>query len=722
MANNEELILNVETNSPYVIGAVAKVEQLPNGALITITDKSGTTTATVLNGVDGTGIASATLNADYTLTLLFTDGTSMTTTSIRGATGESGVYCGADEPTNPDVNVWVDPTGDPYPMEDEIADAVDDWITAHPEYVTTVQDGAITVPKFAAGVVDTGLNKVGYPAESKATGDAIAADRTRLTAVEGEADALDARITSLATLTEGSTTGDAELIDARTVGSTTYASLHQAIDTEFTNVKSDYNVVDSYLDVETGVNRFDVNRITENYYLNNGVPAPLNDWNISNYIYVGDVKSVVCSGEYNGNRAGCTMYFLSTYDEMKNYKATKSNATTYTVESGIAYIRFCYHPSLWSNIMVEEGTIASAYTPYEVKGVTLKPSPYNEPIELEDFGEVLKTSFAPIWGERNISYPNTNKFVTYQGAVADYTNASYSSDILCDGFKVRQIKFNGSAWSGIPAIVFFNSSDAVVSTFPSEPPSSATLYADELITFPDSAEYFILNNLTNLGAFRPPLIKEVSKYNASNWQGIKWVVVGDSLTELNQRTTQHYFDYIVDKTDINVYNMGVSGTGYARGADTNNAFYQRISAVPIDADVITIFGSFNDLSAGLELGTVTDSGTTTLCGCINKTIDNLLAVLPLANFGIVTPCPWSWTNPASVDSAASQYCDAIIQICRNRGIPCLDLFHNSLLRPWESSFRELAYTRDEGNGVHPDENGHKLIAPRFKGFLDTLLI
>ena len=116
MANNEELILNVETTSPYVIGAVAKVEQLPNGALITIVDKNGTTTATVLNGVDGTGIASATLNDDYTLTLLFTDGTSTTTASIRGATGESGVYCGETEPTNPEVNVWIDPTdGDSFP-------------------------------------------------------------------------------------------------------------------------------------------------------------------------------------------------------------------------------------------------------------------------------------------------------------------------------------------------------------------------------------------------------------------------------------------------------------------------------------------------------------------------------------------------------------------------------------------------------------------------------
>ena len=41
-------------------------------------------------GEDGNGIASAVLNSDYTLTLTFTDGTSYTTPSIRGATGATG--------------------------------------------------------------------------------------------------------------------------------------------------------------------------------------------------------------------------------------------------------------------------------------------------------------------------------------------------------------------------------------------------------------------------------------------------------------------------------------------------------------------------------------------------------------------------------------------------------------------------------------------------------
>ena len=50
---------------------------------------------TPVKGVDyfdgGNGIASAVLNADYTLTLTFTDGTSYTTPSIRGEQGIQGI-------------------------------------------------------------------------------------------------------------------------------------------------------------------------------------------------------------------------------------------------------------------------------------------------------------------------------------------------------------------------------------------------------------------------------------------------------------------------------------------------------------------------------------------------------------------------------------------------------------------------------------------------------
>lgn len=63
---------------------------LTDGTSYTTSSIRGATGQTGATGATGNGIQSAVLNSDYTLTLTFTDGTSYTTTSIRGATGATG--------------------------------------------------------------------------------------------------------------------------------------------------------------------------------------------------------------------------------------------------------------------------------------------------------------------------------------------------------------------------------------------------------------------------------------------------------------------------------------------------------------------------------------------------------------------------------------------------------------------------------------------------------
>lgn len=206
----------------------------------------------------------------------------------------------------------------------------------------------------------------------------------------------------------------------------------------------------------------------------------------------------------------------------------------------------------------------------------------------------------------------------------------------------------------------------------------------------------------------------------------KWIVLGDSLTEKNAKTSKNYHDYIAELTGINVINMGISGTGYKNYEDTNQAFYQRILNVPTDTDVVTIFGSGNDLDGSYMLGNVTDTGTDTLCGCINKTIDNLYSVLPTVRLGIITPCPWGAFNPSDNTNLMAQYSAKIVEICRLRGIPCLDLYHSSGLRPWDSTFLELAYPMNIAgtarDTIHPNEVGHSILAPRIKAFLESIIM
>lgn len=205
------------------------------------------------------------------------------------------------------------------------------------------------------------------------------------------------------------------------------------------------------------------------------------------------------------------------------------------------------------------------------------------------------------------------------------------------------------------------------------------------------------------------------------YDGIKWTVVGDSLTEINSTTTKRYYDYIAEELGFSVVNMGQSGSGYKKKDNTNNAFYQRILNIPVDSDVVTIFGSGNDTSAGVPLGTPTDTTTDTICGAINKTIDNYYTICPTTPIGIITPTPWAGDTPDIADSTMKLYSNAIVEICKLRGIPCLDLYHCSNLRPNDATFVSLAYSKDGANGVHPDETGHKIIASKIREFVKSLI-
>ena len=323
--------------------------------------------------------------------------------------------------------------------------------------------------------------------------------------------------------------------------------------------------------------------------------------------------------------------------------------------------------------------------------------------------------------EITLSFTNANKLLKVgTGELVTYNGTKVTDMIDCSAYSA--LSYTGKTYLILGCVAFYNRYGTCIATVPSA--EGAVTYNNEIIPVPINAKYMrIADNSGALGGTcavsLPSTITPIN--SAFKWYGKKWVCVGDSLTEHNARATKNYHDYVAEATGITVVNMGVSGSGYARSSEDNKAFYQRISSCPTDADVVTIFGSFNDLSADLNLGSVDDTGTTTIAGCINTTIDNLQSIIPLANIGIVSPTPWS-TIPPSTSGNGYNYVEMLKAICEKRSIPFLDLWRCSNLRPWDSSFLQYAYSKDEGNGVHPDENGHKLIAPRFEGFLDTLLL
>lgn len=109
-----------------------------------------------------------------------------------------------------------------------------------------------------------------------------------------------------------------------------------------------------------------------------------------------------------------------------------------------------------------------------------------------------------------------------------------------------------------------------------------------------------------------------------DWSHLTWYVMGDSLTDRKSKnaqgvpfTNKYYYDFIQEKTGINIIVDGIGGTGYINDMNGKyRTFLERVQdAFPTEqemeedpkkkemgektknVDIITIFGSGNDLSS-----------------------------------------------------------------------------------------------------------------------------
>lgn len=224
-----------------------------------------------------------------------------------------------------------------------------------------------------------------------------------------------------------------------------------------------------------------------------------------------------------------------------------------------------------------------------------------------------------------------------------------------------------------------------------------------------------------------------------DWSPFTWLLVGDSLTESNARAATQYYEWIDKKTNIHWFNKGKSGKGYANG----DYFYSVFNSLSESFSFATIFGSGNDIryesfptlssytTWDEALGDIDDNGTTSICGYINRALDKFYEVAPLKKIGLITPTPWKNGSASGVTLTDEEtmrrmrtYSEKLVLIARKRGIPCLDLFNSSGLRPWNEDFR-VEYYKENGvqdSGVHPNSKGHKWIANMFLNFIFQYLV
>lgn len=459
---------------------------------------------------------------------------------------------------------------------------------------------------------------------------------------------------------------------------------------------SDLNSAISDIQTDMGVLHYyeqNPTKINGKYINGSGVISNVgnNAYKVTDYIDVEGYYQAVVTGS-----AGTSNMLYAFYDSNKAFVVgalgnNGAQTVTVTIPYGAKYI-----------VIANDGNSTSACT------LTKWTYPY-----IQEFQSGYRDYVAP-WEQGNLNTTGQEVYNQYPARTKGYLSTSDYDYILRDTTYAEGFLFYYTYDEDTQAYTF----DHYIAITPSVIhvlDKSFTHFRLKLFQSWSVA----INLTTATSSFK--LYKYVSVANPPIWFGRKWSAIGDSLTEINSTATAKYHDLISQKTGITVVNLGDGGTGYkATDGGAGDSFMDRVASVPLDSDVVTIFGSGNDLGSINEIGTPTDSGTTTLCGCINTTIDNLFARMPLANLGIITPTPWQQYNPANESNKMALYSEAIVEICKNRGIPCLDLYHCSGLRPWESAFRSLAYSN--ADGVHPNNVGHALIAPRIESFLDSLLL
>ena len=221
-------------------------------------------------------------------------------------------------------------------------------------------------------------------------------------------------------------------------------------------------------------------------------------------------------------------------------------------------------------------------------------------------------------------------------------------------------------------------------------------------------------------------ILEAYKTPISVLNGKKILFVGDSLTEVNYRTSRGYVESLKQDKGIEAINHGSSGYGYSTkdenfmGADIDSA----------DAFVIALgindFGNVSGYNLPLET--------------VLKTVKRMLSKASMQAgdrpFGVITPMPYLKTVGDKVGAGGytlNQLRDGIISVVKeveaeyNRSIPVLKLTDIDPLQIAEHPATDKAYLDKyfkQGNiadeeFLHPNDAGWKVITPYISYWMEN---
>ena len=209
--------------------------------------------------------------------------------------------------------------------------------------------------------------------------------------------------------------------------------------------------------------------------------------------------------------------------------------------------------------------------------------------------------------------------------------------------------------------------------------------------------------------------------------------LGDSITEGVGTSAEEniYLNIIKEKYGLKaVNNYGISGTRYAKqkipsdNPRWDENFPSRVDKMDKNADIVVVFGGVNDFAHGdARIGNISDRTESTFYGACHVLYRKLIETFLGKPIIIVTPlhceyedCLRGEGHKTSDYYPLSEYVKTIKEVAGIYALPVCDLNAISGIQPKIPKIKE-AFVPD---GIHPNDEGHKIIAERLGSFLRNL--
>ena len=189
--------------------------------------------------------------------------------------------------------------------------------------------------------------------------------------------------------------------------------------------------------------------------------------------------------------------------------------------------------------------------------------------------------------------------------------------------------------------------------------------------------------------------------------------LGDSITEGLKWQKKEIFCYYLSKwLNVRINNQGYRATKIARQKDDFKDFNFRLKDLDDKADFTFIFGGTNDYSLGdAELGDINSDSYYTFYGALKNLIKDLLKKFDKDKICFILPLSRYDEEKIINHGTLPQYRNIIKEICDLNKIDYLNLCDEL---PIPDTDGKSQYFKD---GLHPNKQGHKLIAKNIIKYL-----